>query len=70
MVIFVFELRGMDEKQLAALNMAKFIRGQSLELLERLDALGLDQCAEQCERLHEQTEGLYRALQAALEENQ
>ena len=52
----------MDKKQKAALNMAKFIKGQSLELLRRLEELELDERAEQCERLHEMAEELLAAL--------
>jgi hypothetical protein len=48
--------------QKAALNMAKFIKGQSLELLGRLEELELDERAEQCERLHEMAEELLAAL--------
>jgi hypothetical protein len=56
----------MDKKQRAALNMAKFIKGQSLELLGRLEDLEMDERAEQCERLHEQAEALLEGLSQEL----
>lgn len=58
----------MDKKQKAALNMAKFIKGQSLELLGRLEELDMDARAEQCERLHELAEALLLGLQGDLQE--
>ena len=53
----------MTKQESAALNMAKFIRAQSL-LLEKLDVLDLDDEAADCERLHEQAEALYQKLSA------
>ena len=53
----------MTKQESAALNMAKFIRAQSL-LLEKLDALDLDDEAADCERMHEQAEALYQKLSA------
>ena len=38
--------------------MARFIRSQSLILLEKLDALDADEQAAMCERLHELAEEL------------
>jgi hypothetical protein len=58
----------MDKKQKAALNMAKFIKGQSLDLLGRLEELEMDERAEQCERLHELAEVLLLALQEDLQD--
>ena len=52
----------MTKQESAALNMAKFIRAQSL--LEKLDVLDLDDEAADCERMHEQAEALYRKLSA------
>ncbi|EEL3242945.1 Rop family plasmid primer RNA-binding protein [Salmonella enterica subsp. enterica] len=43
----------MTKQESAALNMAKFIRAQSLLLLEKLDVLDLDDEAADCERMHE-----------------
>ena len=53
----------MTKQESAALNMAKFIRAQSL-LLEKLDVLDLDDEAADCERMHEQAEALYQKLSA------
>ena len=52
----------MNKQETTALNMAKFIRAQTLLLLEKLDALDLDDEAAECEKLHEQAEGLYQKL--------
>lgn len=52
----------MNKQETTALNMAKFIRGQTLLLLEKLDALSLDDAATECEKLHEQAEVLYEKL--------
>ncbi|HDC4807548.1 TPA: Rop family plasmid primer RNA-binding protein [Enterobacter kobei] len=54
----------MTKQESAALNMAKFIRAQSLLLLEKLDELDLDDEAADCERMHEQAEALYQKLSA------
>ncbi|ECG7891269.1 Rop family plasmid primer RNA-binding protein [Salmonella enterica subsp. enterica serovar Takoradi] len=48
----------MTKQESAALNMAKFIRAQSLLLLD------LDDEAADCERMHEQAEALYQKLSA------
>jgi hypothetical protein len=53
----------MTKQESAALNMAKFIRAQSLLLLEKLDVLDLDDEAADCERMHEQA-ALYQKLSA------
>ncbi|MBX4341008.1 Rop family plasmid primer RNA-binding protein, partial [Mycobacterium tuberculosis] len=42
----------MNKQQQTALNMARFIKSQSLTLLEKLDALDADEQAAMCERLH------------------
>ena len=52
----------MNKQETTALNIAKFIRGQTLLLLEKLDALDLDDEAADCEKLHEQAEELYQKL--------
>lgn len=57
----------MNKQQLSALNMARFIQSQSLQLLEKLNTLDLDDRANECERLHELAEALYRNLNAELE---
>jgi len=46
--------------------MAKFIQGQSLLLLEKLNELDLDAEADMCERLHEDAERLHVGLLAKL----
>lgn len=57
----------MNRQESAALNMAKFIRAQTLLLLEKIDKLDLDDEATDCEKLHEQAEKLYQKLQARLD---
>jgi len=42
--------------------MAKFIQGQSLLLLEKLNELDFDSEANLCEKLHEDAEYLFRTL--------
>ncbi|HAK3334444.1 TPA: Rop family plasmid primer RNA-binding protein [Salmonella enterica] len=59
----------MTRQESAALNMAKFIRAQSLLLLEKLDQLNLDDEAATCERLHDIAETLYQTLTERLEQN-
>ena len=56
----------MTKEQQTALNMAKFIHGQSPLLLEKLNALDLDNEADLCEKLHEGAEDHYRVLSARL----
>ncbi|WP_152064644.1 Rop family plasmid primer RNA-binding protein [Shigella boydii] len=41
----------MNKQQQAVLNMAGFIKSQSLTLLEKLDALDADEQATMCEKL-------------------
>ena len=50
----------MTKPQKTALNMAKFIKGQTLLLLEKLNELELDAEADLCEKLHEDAELLCR----------
>jgi ABC-type sulfate/molybdate transport systems ATPase subunit len=59
-----------NKEQKTALNMAKFIQGQSLLLLEKLNALDFDTEADLCEKLHEDTEQLYRVLSERLKESE
>ena len=57
----------MNKQQQTALNMARFIKSQSLTLLEKLDALDADEQATMCERLHELAEELGNSIQAHFE---
>jgi len=52
----------MTKQEKTALNMAKFIQGQSLLLLEKLNELNLDLEADMCEKLHEDAEMLCKTL--------
>ena len=52
----------MNKQQKSALNMAKFIRGQSLLLLEKLNELNLDDEADLCEKLHDNAEKLFLVM--------
>ncbi|EPC0877194.1 Rop family plasmid primer RNA-binding protein [Escherichia coli] len=54
----------MNKQQQTALNMARFIKSQSLTLLEKLDA---DEQAAMCERLHELAEELQNSIQVRFE---
>ncbi|WP_394344887.1 Rop family plasmid primer RNA-binding protein, partial [Salmonella enterica] len=54
----------MNRQESATLNMDKFIRTQTLLLLEKIDQLDLDDGATECEKLHEQAEKLYQKLLA------
>ena len=47
--------------------MARFIKSQSLTLLEKLDALDADEQAAMCERLHELAEELSNSIQTHFE---
>ena len=60
----------LTKQQIAALNMAKFIKFQSLLLLEKLGELNLDAPAADCERLHELAEALHDGLSEVLENPQ
>jgi hypothetical protein len=59
----------MTKQEKTALNMAKFIRDQSLLLLEKLNELDMDTAADMCERLHEDAETLWLAMRDQLGEN-
>jgi len=50
--------------------MAKFIQGQSLLLLEKLNELDLDAEAELCEKLHEDAEKIFRTLSLKMDDLQ
>lgn len=56
----------MTKQQKTALNMATFIQGQTLLLLEKLNELDLDAEADLCEKLHEDAEQLFSTLVARL----
>ena len=60
----------MTKPQKTALNMAKFIKGQTLLLLEKLNELELDAEADLCEKLHEDAELLCRTLTIRLDVHQ
>ncbi|HBN2077496.1 TPA: Rop family plasmid primer RNA-binding protein [Escherichia coli] len=57
----------MNKQQQAVLNMAGFIKSQSLTLLEKLDALDADEQAAMCEKLHELAEELQNSIQTHFE---
>ncbi|MDP1211661.1 Rop family plasmid primer RNA-binding protein, partial [Klebsiella pneumoniae] len=46
----------MTKQEKTALNMAKFIKEQSLLLLEKMNELDMDTPDDMCERLHEDAE--------------
>ncbi len=58
----------MTKQEKTALNMAKFIKDQSLLLLEKLNELDMDGPADLCERLHEDAERLWQAMGVQLGE--
>ncbi len=57
----------MNKQQQTVLNMAGFIKSQSLTLLEKLDALDADEQAAMCEKLHELAEELQNSIQTRFE---
>ncbi|MVZ56188.1 Rop family plasmid primer RNA-binding protein [Escherichia coli] len=57
----------MNKQQQTALNMARFIKSQSLTLLGKLDALDADEQATLCERLHELAEELCDSVRTHFE---
>lgn len=57
----------MTKQELTALNIAGFIKSQTLILLDKLNQLNLDDCADECEELHEMAETLYFNLQRTLD---
>jgi len=56
----------LNKQQKTALNMAQFIQGQSLLLLEKLNELDLDAEADLCEKLNDDAEHLFRTLSSKL----
>lgn len=60
----------LNKQQKTAVNMAKFIQGQSLLLLEKLNELDLDAEADLCEKLHEDAEHLFRTLSLKMDDPQ
>ncbi|MBJ2606364.1 Rop family plasmid primer RNA-binding protein, partial [Salmonella enterica subsp. enterica serovar Typhimurium] len=48
----------MNKQQQTALNMARFIKSQTLTLLEKLNELDADEQADICESLHEHADEL------------
>jgi hypothetical protein len=58
----------MTKQEKTALNMAKFIRDQSLLLLDKLNELDMDAPADLCERLHEDAERLWQVMGEQLRE--
>ncbi|HGJ5891572.1 MAG TPA: Rop family plasmid primer RNA-binding protein [Arsenophonus apicola] len=57
----------MTKQELSTLNMAVFIKSQTLILLDKLNQLNLDDCADECEELHEMAEVLYLKLRQRLD---
>ncbi|OIN18412.1 hypothetical protein AO411_2031845 [Salmonella enterica subsp. enterica serovar Sarajane] len=51
----------MTRQEKTALNMARFIRAQTLTLLEKLNELDADDQAGICESLHDHADELYRS---------
>jgi len=60
----------MTKQEKTALNMAKFIQGQSLLLLDKLNELSFDTEADVCDKLHEDAEALCRRLSVLLSTSQ
>ncbi|WP_035607970.1 Rop family plasmid primer RNA-binding protein [Edwardsiella tarda] len=57
----------MKKQEATAINMAKFIKAQSLILLGKLNELDLDERANECEQLHDLAEQLHSNLREQLE---
>ncbi|QBY46433.1 Rop family plasmid primer RNA-binding protein (plasmid) [Arsenophonus nasoniae] len=57
----------MTKQELTALNIAGFIKSQTLILLDKLNQLNLDDCADECEDLYDMAEELYLNLKKTLE---
>ncbi|WP_256233703.1 Rop family plasmid primer RNA-binding protein [Salmonella enterica] len=49
----------MNKQETTAINMARFIRSQTLTLLEKLNDLDADEQADICESLHDHADQLY-----------
>ncbi|HCR7129947.1 TPA: Rop family plasmid primer RNA-binding protein [Shigella flexneri] len=54
----------MTKQEKTALNMARFIRSQTLTLLEKLNELDADEQADICESLYDHADELYRSCLA------
>ena len=54
----------MTKQEKTALNMARFIRSQTLTLLEKLNELDADDQADICDSLHAHADALYRNCRA------
>ncbi|ECO8719193.1 Rop family plasmid primer RNA-binding protein [Salmonella enterica subsp. enterica serovar Typhimurium] len=54
----------MNKQQQTALNMARFIKSQTLTLLEKLNELDADEQADICESLHDHADERYRSCLA------
>lgn len=57
----------MTKQEQSAMNMAGFIKKHTLILLDKLNQLNLDDCANECEDLNNMAEKLYLNLKRALE---
>ncbi len=58
----------MTKQEKTSLNMARFIRSQTLTLLEKLNELDADEQADNCESLHDHSDELCRSCLARLGE--
>ena len=58
------DIRPVTKQEKTALNMARFIRSQTLTLLEKLNELDADEQADICESLHDHADELYRSCLA------
>ncbi|TYN14682.1 Rop family plasmid primer RNA-binding protein [Salmonella enterica subsp. enterica serovar Typhimurium] len=56
----------MTKQEKTALNMARFIRSQTITLLEKLNDLDADEQPDICESLHDNADELYRSCPARL----
>lgn len=52
----------MGKKEKSAINVAKFIKSQTLILLDKLNELDDDDAASACEKLHDDAEALHEML--------
>lgn len=57
----------MTKQEISSLNMAGFIKSQTLILLDKLNQLNLDDCVDECKDLHEMAEKVYLNLKKTLE---
>ena len=54
----------MTKQDKTDLNMERFIRGQTLTLMEKINELDADEQADICESLHDHADELYRSCLA------